>query len=125
MPNTSHNAPPANAWVITGPTSGIGHRTALELAKQWAVDRVQFGQQIGKFQGVSFKLADIAVELREGWSQWDYNDFFSTSWLTLKGGRIDDAARTVFTRGHCHSLALAIQQARCKKKLVQIRPRRR
>jgi alkylation response protein AidB-like acyl-CoA dehydrogenase len=37
---------------------------ALELAKQWAVDRIQFGQQIGKFQGVSFKLADMAVELR-------------------------------------------------------------
>jgi acyl-CoA dehydrogenase len=37
---------------------------ALELAKQWAVDRVQFGRQIGKFQGVSFKLADMAVELR-------------------------------------------------------------
>jgi acyl-CoA dehydrogenase len=25
---------------------------------------VQFGQQIGRFQGVSFKLADMAVELR-------------------------------------------------------------
>ena len=37
---------------------------ALELSKQWAVDRVQFGQQIGKFQGVSFKLADMAIELR-------------------------------------------------------------
>jgi acyl-CoA dehydrogenase len=37
---------------------------ALDLAKQWAVDRVQFGQSIGKFQGVSFKLADMAVELR-------------------------------------------------------------
>jgi acyl-CoA dehydrogenase len=37
---------------------------ALELAKQWAVDRVQFGRQIGKFQGVSFKLADMAMELR-------------------------------------------------------------
>ena len=37
---------------------------ALELATQWAVDRVQFGQQIGKFQGVSFKLADMAVELK-------------------------------------------------------------
>ncbi len=37
---------------------------ALDLAKQWAVDRVQFGQQIGKFQGVGFKLADMAVELR-------------------------------------------------------------
>ena len=37
---------------------------ALELATQWAVDRVQFGQAIGKFQGVSFKLADMAMELR-------------------------------------------------------------
>jgi acyl-CoA dehydrogenase len=37
---------------------------ALEHAKQWAVDRVQFGQQIGKFQGVSFKLADMAMELK-------------------------------------------------------------
>ena len=37
---------------------------ALDLAKQWAVDRVQFGQPIGKFQGVSFKLADMALELR-------------------------------------------------------------
>jgi acyl-CoA dehydrogenase len=37
---------------------------ALDLAKQWAVDRIQFGQPIGKFQGVSFKLADMAMELR-------------------------------------------------------------
>jgi acyl-CoA dehydrogenase len=37
---------------------------ALDLATRWAVDRVQFGRQIGKFQGVSFKLADMAVELR-------------------------------------------------------------
>jgi len=37
---------------------------ALDHAKQWAVDRQQFGQQIGKFQGVSFKLADMALELK-------------------------------------------------------------
>jgi alkylation response protein AidB-like acyl-CoA dehydrogenase len=37
---------------------------ALEHAKQYAVDRQQFGQQIGKFQGVSFKLADMAMELK-------------------------------------------------------------
>ncbi|MFM8748291.1 MAG: acyl-CoA dehydrogenase family protein [Aestuariivirga sp.] len=37
---------------------------ALAHARQWAVDRQQFGQQIGKFQGVSFKLADMAVELK-------------------------------------------------------------
>ena len=37
---------------------------ALDHAKQYAVDRRQFGQQIGKFQGVSFKLADMALELK-------------------------------------------------------------
>jgi acyl-CoA dehydrogenase len=37
---------------------------ALELATRWAAERRQFGQQIGKFQGVAFKLADMAVELR-------------------------------------------------------------
>ena len=37
---------------------------ALDLAVQHAADRVQFGQKIGRFQGVSFKLADMAMELR-------------------------------------------------------------
>lgn len=30
-------AGPANAWIITGPTSGIGHRTALRLANHGTV----------------------------------------------------------------------------------------
>ena len=37
---------------------------ALDHAKQFAVDREQFGQKIGKFQGISFQLADMAVELK-------------------------------------------------------------
>jgi acyl-CoA dehydrogenase len=37
---------------------------ALEIASKWATTRQQFGQAIGKFQGVSFKLADMAMELR-------------------------------------------------------------
>jgi acyl-CoA dehydrogenase len=59
----------ANTWLgatrlqVAANCLGRAER-ALDLAKQWAVDRVQFGQQIGKFQGVSFKLADMAVELR-------------------------------------------------------------
>ncbi len=36
---------------------------ALALALNWAASREQFGQRIGKFQGVSFKLADMALEL--------------------------------------------------------------
>jgi acyl-CoA dehydrogenase len=59
----------ANTWLgatrlqVAATCLGRAQR-ALELATQWAVDRVQFGQPIGKFQGVSFKLADMAVELR-------------------------------------------------------------
>lgn len=37
---------------------------ALVLAIAYAAERKQFGQQIGKFQGVSFKLADMATELK-------------------------------------------------------------
>jgi acyl-CoA dehydrogenase len=59
----------ANAWLgatrlqVAATCLGRAER-ALELATQWAVERVQFGQPIGKFQGVSFKLADMAMELR-------------------------------------------------------------
>ena len=34
-------------------------RRAIGLATEWAVARTQFGRPIGKFQGVSFKLADM------------------------------------------------------------------
>lgn len=37
---------------------------ALELSTQHAASREQFGQPIGRFQGVSFKLADMATELK-------------------------------------------------------------
>ena len=37
---------------------------ALNLSVQYASERQQFGQVIGKFQGVSFKLADMAMELK-------------------------------------------------------------
>jgi acyl-CoA dehydrogenase len=37
---------------------------AFELSVAQAASRVQFGQPIGRFQGVGFKLADMATELR-------------------------------------------------------------
>jgi acyl-CoA dehydrogenase len=36
----------------------------LDLSSEWAVTRKQFGKSIGKFQGTSFKLADMATELQ-------------------------------------------------------------
>ena len=59
----------ANEWLgatrlqVAATCIGRAER-AFEHAKQWCVDRTQFGQQIGKFQGVSFKLADMAMEIK-------------------------------------------------------------
>jgi acyl-CoA dehydrogenase len=35
----------------------------FEMAAEWAATRKQFGQTIGKFQGTSFKIADMATEI--------------------------------------------------------------
>lgn len=59
----------ANSWLgatrlqVASTCLGRAER-ALDLAVRYAADRRQFGQQIGKFQGVSFKLADMALELK-------------------------------------------------------------
>jgi acyl-CoA dehydrogenase len=59
----------ANAWLgatrlqVAATCLGRAER-ALSLAVGYASERRQFGQPIGKFQGVSFKLADMALELR-------------------------------------------------------------
>ena len=37
---------------------------AFQHALEFAAEREQFGQKIGKFQGVSFKLADMAMEMK-------------------------------------------------------------
>lgn len=38
-------------------------RKVLEETTEWAAQRRQFGQPVGRFQGVSFPLADLATEL--------------------------------------------------------------
>lgn len=59
----------ANAWLgatrlqVAATCLGRAER-ALAHAVQYAAERQQFGQQIGKFQGISFKLADMAMELK-------------------------------------------------------------
>jgi acyl-CoA dehydrogenase len=58
----------ANEWLgatrldVAGTCIGRAKR-ALELSVEWAAQRRQFGQTIGKFQGVSFKLADMATQI--------------------------------------------------------------
>lgn len=59
----------ANSWLgatrlqVASTCLGRAER-ALGHAIDYAAQREQFGQQIGKFQGVSFKLADMAMELK-------------------------------------------------------------
>ena len=59
----------ANTWLgatrlQVGATCLGRAERAMDLAVQWAAERQQFGQPIGKFQGVSFKLADMAMEMK-------------------------------------------------------------
>ena len=59
----------ANTWLgatrlqVAATCLGRAER-ALGHAVAYAAEREQFGQKIGKFQGVSFKLADMAMELK-------------------------------------------------------------
>ncbi len=49
---------------LTVAASSVGRaRRVLDLTTGWAAERVQFGQPIGRFQGVGFPLADMATEL--------------------------------------------------------------
>lgn len=66
----------ANEWLygtrLTVAAMCVGRaRRAFELALPYAVERRQFGQPIGRFQGVSFKLADMITEID------------AADWLTL------------------------------------------
>src|SRR5690606_23189115 len=59
----------ANQWLgatrlqVAATCLGRAER-ALSHAVEWAASRRQFGQNIGRFQGISFKLADMAMELK-------------------------------------------------------------
>ena len=56
-------------------------QAVLDLATDYAKQRVQFGQPISKFQAVQFKLADIATELE------------AARWLTYRAASLRDAGR--------------------------------
>ena len=82
----------ANTWLaatrLTVATMCVGRaRRCFDLCVEWAANRRQFGQPIGKFQGVSFKLADMATSID------------AADWLTLAAAwRLDrklDAGRQI------------------------------
>jgi acyl-CoA dehydrogenase len=59
----------ANKWLYMGRV-WVGAQCCgkterlLELSSEWAATRKQFGKPIGKFQGTSFKIADMVTELQ-------------------------------------------------------------
>ena len=73
-----------NSWLyatrITVAAMAVGRaRRAFDYALHYAAERQQFGKQIGKFQGVSFKLADLVTEID------------AADWLTLAAAwRLDE-----------------------------------
>jgi short-chain 2-methylacyl-CoA dehydrogenase len=56
-------------------------QAVLDLATDYAGQRVQFGQPISKFQAVQFKLADMATELE------------AARWLTYRAASLRDAGQ--------------------------------
>ncbi|WP_299617985.1 acyl-CoA dehydrogenase family protein [Pelagibius sp.] len=74
----------ANQWLygtrLTVAAMCVGRaRRAFELALPYAAERRQFGQPIGRFQGISFKLADMVTEID------------AADWLTLAAAwRLDE-----------------------------------
>ena len=57
-----------NEWLyatrITVATMSVGRaRRVFDYALGYAAEREQFGQKIGRFQGVSFQLADMVTEI--------------------------------------------------------------
>lgn len=73
-----------NEWLyatrITVATMSVGRaRRCFDYALNYAAERKQFGQQIGKFQGVSFQIADMITEID------------AADWLTLAAAwRLDE-----------------------------------
>ncbi|MEK9640995.1 MAG: acyl-CoA dehydrogenase family protein [Paracoccaceae bacterium] len=72
-----------NEWLyatrITVATMSVGRaRRCFDYALNYAAEREQFGQKIGKFQGVSFQIADMITEID------------AADWLTLSSAwRLD------------------------------------
>ncbi len=76
-----------NEWLsatrLTVAAQNIGRaRRAFELALQWSAEREQFGQPIGRNQGVSFKLADMVTEIEA--AEWQ---MLATAWQVEQTGR--------------------------------------
>jgi acyl-CoA dehydrogenase len=95
---------------LTVAAASVGRaRRVLDMTTAWAAERVQFGQPIGRFQGVGFPLADMATELeaaelltmRAAWkldqgTMTDSDAAMAKVYATEALGRITDEAVQIF-----------------------------
>lgn len=61
----------ANEWLYDGRVALSAHcvgraERIFEMTKEWAATRKAFGKTIGEFQGVGFKIANMAVDIKLG-----------------------------------------------------------
>jgi acyl-CoA dehydrogenase len=95
---------------LTVAATSVGRaRRVLETATEWAAHRRQFGQPIGRFQGIGFRLADMATELEaaelltlraaarlDAGTMTDADAAMAKLYASEALGRITDAAVQVF-----------------------------
>jgi butyryl-CoA dehydrogenase len=72
---------------------------AYELALQYAGSRKQFGKAIGSFQGISFQLADMALEIEAG-----THLLYHAAWLKQNGKPFKKEA--AMAKLYCSELAM-------------------
>ena len=95
----------ANEWLygtrLTVAANCVGRaRRVFDLALEYAAEREQFGEKIGRFQGVSFKLADMITQID------------AADWLTLSAAwRLDQplAANREIASAKLHATEMLAQ----------------
>ena len=80
---------------------------AMTIAKNYANERICFGKPIGKFQGIQFKFADMAAEIRAMELM-----TYDTAAMKAAGMRhtLEAAETKLFAGTHCTQICLECQQ---------------
>src|SRR4051812_12353346 len=83
-------------------------QAVLDLATDYARERVQFGQPISKFQAIQFKLADIATELE------------AARWLTYRAAYLRDTGQPFLKEASMAKLKASRVATQAASEAVQI-----
>lgn len=91
-------------WGAAAIATGLA-RAALDVAAHYATEREAFGRKIGKFQGISFKLADMAMAVRQ--SELLLRD---TNWrVDQELPNVTERTQTQVSMAKCHAADTAMK----------------